>query len=56
MKNIEYAPAAELSMSSLAPDGVRKVSAWFDYLKRWDEDELVRNNSLPLPGHPGVLC
>lgn len=41
-------------MSSLDPDGVRRVQAWFDYLKRWDEDEVVRKNSLKLPGHQGV--
>jgi mRNA-degrading endonuclease RelE of RelBE toxin-antitoxin system len=54
MKKVQYAPAVELSLSSLDPDGVRRVQAWFDYLKQWDEDEVVRKNSLPLPGHPGV--
>src|SRR5258708_23349164 len=54
MKKVQYAPAVELSMRSLDPDGVRRVQAWFDYLKRWDEDEVVRKNSLPLPGHDGV--
>jgi hypothetical protein len=41
-------------MSNLDPDGIRRVQAWFDYLERWDEDEVVRKNSLPLPGHEGV--
>jgi hypothetical protein len=54
MKQIQYAPAVELSMSSLDPDGVRRIQAWFDHLKRWDEDEVVRKNSLPLPGQQGV--
>src|SRR5438046_1370494 len=54
MKKVQYTPAVELSMGSLDPDGVRRVLAWFDYLKRWDEDEVVRKNSLPLPGHEGV--
>jgi hypothetical protein len=54
MKKIIYAPAVELSMSSLNPDGVRRVQAWFDYLSRWDEDESVRKHSLALPGHEGV--
>jgi len=54
MKQVEYAPAVELSMSALDPDGVRRVHAWFDYLRRWDEDEVVRKNSLPLPGLQGV--
>ena len=54
MKKIQYAPAVERSMSFVDPDGVQRVQAWFDYLTRWDEDEAVRKNSLPLPGHPGV--
>ena len=54
MKKVECAPAVELSMRSLDADGKRRVHAWFDYLKRWDEDEVVRNNSLALPGHTGV--
>lgn len=54
MKKVQYTPAVELSMTSLDPDGVRTVHAWFDYLKRWDEDEVVRKNSLALPGHKGV--
>ncbi len=54
MKQIEYAPAVEMSMSALTPEGVRRVQAWFDYLRRWDEDEVVRKNALPLPGHEGV--
>jgi hypothetical protein len=54
MKRVVTAPAVDIALSSLDPDGVRRVRAWFDYLKRWDEDEVVRQNSLPLPGHEGV--
>jgi hypothetical protein len=54
VKTVVKAPAVDLSLQSLDPDGVRKVQAWFDYLARWDEDEVVRNNSFPLPGHEGV--
>ncbi len=41
-------------MRTLDPDGVRRVHAWFDYLKQWDTDEVVRKNSRPLEGMPGV--
>jgi hypothetical protein len=54
MKQVVTAPAVDLSLRSLDPDGARRVRAWFEYLERWDEDEVVRNNSLPLPGHEGV--
>src|ERR1043165_473134 len=54
MKQIMIAPAVEITMGSLDPDGVRRVRAWFDYLQRWDEDEVVRKNSVPLEKIPGV--
>lgn len=52
---VTNAPAVELSMRSLDPDGVRRVHAWFHYLERWDEDEVVRKNSVELPDHPGIF-
>jgi hypothetical protein len=54
MKKIVLAPAVDIALRSLDPDEVRRVHAWFDYLRRWDEEEVVRRNSLPLPGHKGV--
>lgn len=54
MKKIQCAPAVDLSMSSLDPEGIRRVQVWFDYLKRWDNDESVRKNSLLLTGLNGV--
>jgi mRNA-degrading endonuclease RelE of RelBE toxin-antitoxin system len=54
MKKVVFDPTVDIALRSLNPDGVRRVHAWFDYLKRWDEDEVVRKNSLPLPGHEGV--
>jgi hypothetical protein len=54
MKKVVISPAVEIAMSTLDPDGVRRVSAWFDYLRRWDEDEVVRRNSVPLDSVPGV--
>jgi len=54
MKKVDFSPAVEIATRSLDPDGVRRVQAWFDYLKRWDEDEIVRKNSVPLKEIPGV--
>ena len=54
MKKVVADPVVDIALRSLDPDGVRRVHAWFDYLKRWDEDELVRKNSVPLPGYEGV--
>jgi hypothetical protein len=41
-------------MQALDPDGVRRVHGCFDNLSPWDEDEVVRKNSLPLKTIPGV--
>lgn len=54
MRTVIKAPAVDLSLASLDPDGVRRIQGWFDYLARWDEDEAVRKNSIPLPGHAGI--
>jgi hypothetical protein len=54
MKKVILTPAVEIALRSLDRDEVRRVRAWFDYLKRWDEDEVVRKNAVPLPGHEGV--
>jgi len=54
-KRLEFAPAVQIALRGLDPDGVRRVHAWFTYLERWDADEVVRKNSVPLPGHEGVL-
>jgi hypothetical protein len=55
MKKIIDGPAAELSMRYLDPNSARRIRAWCDALRRWDEDEAVRSNSLALPNHPGVF-
>jgi hypothetical protein len=54
MKKVVISPTVEIAVRSLDPDGVRRVNAWFDYLQRWDEDEVVRKNSVPLDSIPGV--
>jgi len=54
MKKVIITPSVEISMSSLKPDAVRQLQAWFDDLKRWDEDEALRQNSVLLETIPGV--
>jgi len=54
MKRVVLAPAVEIAMRTLDPDGVRGVHAWFTYLERWDTDEVVRRNSQQLQELPGV--
>ncbi len=54
MKKVAISPGVEIAMQSLDADGVRRVQSWFHYLERWDEDEVVRKNSIPLDRIPGV--
>jgi len=54
MKKVVLSPGVEIAMRSLDADGVRRVQAWFHYLERWDEDEVVRKNSVLLDQIPGV--
>lgn len=54
MKKVVIAPAVEIAMRTLEPDGARRVRAWFSYLERWDTDEVVRKNSEQLDDMPSV--
>jgi hypothetical protein len=54
-KRLIYAPAVQLALRGLDSEEIRRVQAWFAYLERWDTDPIVRKNSVPLPGHEGVL-
>ena len=54
MKKIVLSEDAEFTLRTLDPAGVRRVKSWFTYLKRWDTDEAVRQNSGPLEDMPGV--
>jgi hypothetical protein len=54
MKKVILSSAVKIAISSLDADGTRQVQAWFDRLQRWDEDEVVRKNSVLLDSLPGV--
>ena len=54
MKKIVLSEDVEMALRTLDPAGVRRVKAWFTYLERWDTDEAVRRNSMPLEKMPGV--
>ena len=51
--------AADIAMRSLGDEDRRKVSAWFDYLRNWENDPFVRSKSrklkLPEPENVYVL-
>jgi hypothetical protein len=54
--NLVLSHAAEIALRTLGDEDRRKVHAWFDYLKNWDNDQFVRSKSrkLELPGSDEV--
>ena len=54
MKKVIVSPTVEIALSSLDSNEARWVQSWFDNLRRWDEDEAIRNNSVRLDSIPGV--
>jgi hypothetical protein len=55
MKKLIISPRVDISMASLDPEGAKRLLGWFDDLRRWDEDEAVRKNSVLLDSIPGVF-
>ena len=54
MKTVVTTPPVDIALRTLDPDSVRKVHAWFDNLKNWENDATVRKNSQALEGVPDV--
>jgi mRNA-degrading endonuclease RelE of RelBE toxin-antitoxin system len=54
MKKIVTTPPVDIALRTLDADGVRKVHAWFDHLRNWEDDEFVRAHSHTLEGVSGV--
>jgi hypothetical protein len=54
MKKVVLSPAVELAMTGVDSEDVRQLQGWFDRLRHWDEDEVVRKNSALLDSIPGV--
>jgi hypothetical protein len=54
MKKVVISPSVEIAMRPLDANGARQLNALFDNLRRWDEDEALRRNSILLDSIPGV--
>jgi hypothetical protein len=54
MKQLVITPPLEIALQSLDADSGRKVHAWFDHLKNWDNDSFVRGRSHRLEDLPDV--
>ena len=54
MKKTVTTPPVDIALRTMDADEVRRVHAWFDHLRNWDDDEYVRSHSHRLVGLPGV--
>jgi hypothetical protein len=54
MKKVVTTPPVEIAIRTLDSDGARRVYAWFDRLKNWDNDAQVREISHRLPDLSGI--
>jgi mRNA-degrading endonuclease RelE of RelBE toxin-antitoxin system len=42
---VVYQPPVEIALRTLGEEDRRKVQAWLDHLKNWENDEYVRKRS-----------
>ncbi len=54
MEKTVTTPAVDIALRSLDTDDVRRVNAWFEHLRHWDDDAYVRSHSHQLEGVPAV--
>jgi hypothetical protein len=43
--NVTTSPSVKIALRTLGEEDRRRVTAWFDHLKNWDNDEIVRSQS-----------
>lgn len=46
--DVKLTQPAEIALRTLNQEDRRRVTAWLDHLKNWDNDPFVRENSRPL--------
>jgi hypothetical protein len=47
--NVIMTPAVEIAIRTLGEEDRRRVWAWFDHLRNWENDSFVRDHSKTLP-------
>ena len=52
--NVILTQPVEIALRSLSDEDRRKISAWLDHLKNWENDSFVRDRSHPLESNEGV--
>lgn len=44
---------ADMAISSLGEEDRRRVTAWFDHLRNWRTDPIIRGRAVPVPSEEG---
>jgi len=52
--NVIQSPAVDIVMRSLGEENRRQIAAWFDHLRNWEKDSLVRIHAEQLPSFADV--
>ena len=52
--NVIQTPAVDIAIRSLGEEERRQISAWFDHLRNWENDSIVRKHSEKLPSTADV--
>jgi hypothetical protein len=52
--NVVLTQPVEIALRTLGEEDYRKVSAWLDHLKNWENDRFVRERSHKLASADGV--
>ena len=47
--NVTITQPVQISLHSMNDEDQRRMTAWFDYLKNWETDDFLRENSRKLP-------
>ena len=54
MKTLVTTSPVDIALRTLDSEDRRRVHAWFDHLRNWDDDSFVRDHSVPLETVEGV--
>ena len=52
--NVIQTPAVDIVIRSLGEEDRRQIGAWFDHLRHWENDSVVRKHAEKLPSFPDV--
>jgi hypothetical protein len=52
--NVVQSPPVQIAIRTLSEEDRRRIWAWFDHLRNWENDSFVREHSEKLPSSTNV--